>query len=532
MDHRMSGIGKGIITSSSKPVYPFYKPEYSFANSPNPINYSFQQPHSVSPFRSPSYAKIENKIEKLNKQIEFKQERYKDKKLAHSFISLLNEYDKRAQVPPAPVKPATPKYNEMPVLFASLQKQQEIMLRMIENMNKKNQPIEETKGFYQNPVQNPQIQFQGQTTTLVEEQYKRVKENPQEFKRVLAELNFDDDEAELYADAEKRYRYDANLSDEEKFKILQKMAAEKRQREHEMRVVGLRGKSLFRAIGYAVLFPIMAISSLLEKKGKKKFENINNMESSIKIFTEVAKEWTMKAIKIPLTSILNDPKLDLSLSNKDNNLRETEFIKAKILKTQVRVKGILDCLRENTTEELMRVPLRVFIDKLIDDGSYIPQDYLMPFERSRLETDEFGALWQQNDNKRKMLVATFFISRIIVRDFCLNSQENHIPVRPGSKTQQNLRTIGSILQHIVLMTFCKTGRQAQEGLIDENEILARRKGEKLRPRNDDGISDKLQAVSEYEIIYRSMEKFFLDMQYSLDSWTGHVVRMVYRAKYK
>lgn len=428
----MSGFGNRIIQSPSKPVYPFYKPS-SVQNTPN-VNQSFQYaPKTPSPF---VYTKIEDKIEKLTNQLDYRDMRNQDQKLAQSFISLVSNFEQHAQSPVI-AKPKTPQQPEMGALFSSLQRQQELILKMMENMQVKKEIKDRKQPKYKIP--NQQITMPGMqnpNSMLVEEQYQRVKANPFEFKRILAELNFDDDEAEKYADAERKFKYDPNLTDEEKAKILLKMAHDKRQREYDSRVVGLKGKSLFRAAGLAVLFPIMTCSSMLEKKGRLKAENIKNMEDAIKIYMEAAKGWVLKSIKAPLTSILNDQKLDLGLSSKDNTSKESEALKAKILKIQVRVKGILDGLIENTNEVNMPVPLRIFIDKLIDDGAYVPQSYFTPFERSRLDVDQFGALWRQNEDKRRLLVTMFFISRIVVKGYCLDPQGQGLPVKQNSKTQQ------------------------------------------------------------------------------------------------
>lgn len=79
----------------------------------------------------------------------------------------------------------------------------------------------------------------------------------------------------------------------------------------------LKGKSKFRAAAFAVLFPIFAYGESLERRGGTRNSNIKGMEDSIQIFTEVAKTWVLKAARSPITSIVNDPHLDLNVLSKE-----------------------------------------------------------------------------------------------------------------------------------------------------------------------------------------------------------------------
>jgi hypothetical protein len=104
------------------------------------------------------------------------------------------------------------------------------------------------------------------------------------------------------------------------------------------------------------------------------------------------------------------------------------------MKLQVRVKGMIQGLREMTSIQEMPGPLRTFIDQLISEGAFIPPSYLLGFESSRLDKDGFGSLRDQTPLKQEMLVSFFFITRILVKDILLSADGGGTYQNPTPKT--------------------------------------------------------------------------------------------------
>jgi hypothetical protein len=69
------------------------------------------------------------------------------------------------------------------------------------------------------------------------------------------------------------------------------------------------------------------------------------------------------------------------------------------------------------------------------DGSYLPPAYFLGYERSRLEQDLFSALKNQTEDKKEMMVCTFFITRVFVKEFALKMEENGVVPNAVSKQQ-------------------------------------------------------------------------------------------------
>jgi hypothetical protein len=177
---------------------------------------------------------------------------------------------------------------------------------------------------------------------------------------------------------------------------------------------------------------------MMERKSRSKLANIKTMEESIKVYIEVGKSWVIKAVRNPLISVLNDPSLDLNIASKDRMWSNSavEANKMKVMKLQVRIRGILEGFRDNTTEVEMPGPFRLFLGKLTSQGTFLPGSYLLPFEKSRLEFDSFGALKSQSDSKKKMMISFFLITRILIGMLLLKPEESGLPTRKNGKVTQ------------------------------------------------------------------------------------------------
>lgn len=438
----------------------------------------------------------------------------KDKQLLGQLHSLVDALQTRNKPPPPPPPP-----DRFAEILGYLAQQQETMTELVRGVVEERKVAREymqgqflAAREYQRPV-HP-----------IEEQYRRMQQNPSEFKQMLAELDFNDDETEQFIDPDKKIKFDPDLSPDQKAAIMQQVRANREaQRQREVRRL-IKGKRRFRVIGWVVMFPRFLQNSIIHRRTVMRESNIRQMQDSIKVYSEVAHSWIMKAVRMPLVSILNDPNLDLNiLGTKPDNAN------AKFLKVTVRIKGIIQGLMENTTATDMPTPLRMFIDRYIANGSHIPQKVLLAFEKSRLEWDQFGAIRNQTRDKQHMLVCTFLVTKNLV-SILMKPKENGMAIRT-TKTVQNLRIIASILQFLVLTLFARTGRSGQEAIVDETEIQQRRKGQPLGLRNDDGVSQDLYCLSEFEGMSRVLQPFFEDMRESLRTWCEELVLLCSRTTY-
>ena len=380
---------------------------------------SYPNSNSYSPVKNTAYiSKLNDKIEDLSFQLESKSKKRKELQVMNSVMSLLDTLASEKQKNERSATPA-PVNTEMTHLLQSFQKQQDMMLQLMQNI-----AVKEEKTYKRSKKSS-------QGDTMVDKEYQRIAKDPEEIRKMLAELNFDDDGAEDYADKERKLKFNANLSDDEKMRIIKKIDKSKADRIKD-NIQKTKGISRFRMVGIIVLFPIFLVSNLLEKRARVCKQSLKNMEESIGIYLDVAKSWVLKAMKTVLVSTINDNNLDLVLTNKESDVK-SQIINAKVIKLQVRINGIFEGLENLTNEKEMQLPFRKFIDMYISDNTYMPSHLLCGFERSRIEINEFGGLMKQNDDKKRMMLCFFFITKVLVKQICLKPVEAGIPIIKGSK---------------------------------------------------------------------------------------------------
>lgn len=201
------------------------------------------------------------------------------------------------------------------------------------------------------------------------------------------------------------------------------------------RLSKIKGRSRFRALVWAILFPVFAFNAINKRKGQLKRDYLQEMGSSIKYFTKVAAVWVLNHTKEPILSILQDPNLDFDITGRDHWYSKgvPSAINTKILKIQIRLKGFITGLIEGTTHKNLSQPLIFFLEKFINNGAFIPDQYLVPYERARLNFDKFGALTKQDEEKKGMILAFFFITRILISMYLLKPEENKLYFNKGGK---------------------------------------------------------------------------------------------------
>jgi len=95
------------------------------------------------------------------------------------------------------------------------------------------------------------------------------------------------------------------------------------------------------------------------------------MKDGIKLFKDVVRTYLIKTCRAPISSVLSDPKLDLSVVGKSPNQQN-------VLKLRVRIAGIIDALTKDI--DLIQTPILLFLDRLTATGAFIPDTFLVPFE--------------------------------------------------------------------------------------------------------------------------------------------------------
>jgi hypothetical protein len=102
----------------------------------------------------------------------------------------------------------------------------------------------------------------------------------------------------------------------------------------------------------------------------------------------------MKAIKHPLISLIRDSN-DLNLNFMQipgNSFNSPADLQNRLMKSKVRLKGILKGILEQSTPENVPMPMITFLVSLAKKGQYMPDGFLIPFEMERLRLNELGVV--------------------------------------------------------------------------------------------------------------------------------------------
>ena len=429
----MGNIGHKIIANSdysslTKPIYPFFKPSVSARQYDPPsqyFSYPYPPPHPmISP---PSYNNnymhqarrniyntiLKDKVQDLEDALMERQTMKKESTLAkvHSLAQLSTIHEDRD--------------SSSSEMLKIMSKQQDLLGDMVKTV----QSLQPRFNFPQHGLEYGYAHPAPQAARTPDS--KKPGFNREE---LLKDLDLEYENEEDYFTEAKKYKY-GELSQEERSKVYDQISVEKMKRERSEHKRFIRGKRRFRALVWTILFPVFVFAAMMKRKGTMKKAYIKDMKDSIEIFREVAGTWVLKSARDPIISILSDASLDFNVTAKDQwfSKGKPDALNTKKLKIHVRLRGIFQGLLNNTNKESFPRPLMLFIDRFVNNGAFIPQKYFVPYEKARLEFDEFEGLRNQTEEKKGMLIAFFFITRILVAMFLLNPEKNGLPVRKNSR---------------------------------------------------------------------------------------------------
>eukprot|EP00347_Sterkiella_histriomuscorum_P020632 403337058 len=184
------------------------------------------------------------------------------------------------------------------------------------------------------------------------------------------------------------------------------------------------------------LFAFFVMLSLWYRVQKNKLGKrqraLQDMESGAKIYTEVARNFMMKAVKNILLNLINEPNQDMNITDlprsKESTLSRSQ--QQKLLKLQVRVKGILQNISNVCNPTDFPQPLIKFFAHLTEMGAFIPKTLLTNFELSRVKIDQYGSLDEMSVDKQNMIIAFFLFTKILVTQILLQA-DLHAGTPPG-----------------------------------------------------------------------------------------------------
>lgn len=326
---------------------------------------------------------------------------------------------------------------------------------------------------------------------------------------------------------------------------------EKKQQFVRKKKVEIRiGQGTFReklqATCWAIAFPLLLTHEGYSRgKERKKLLQIHHDQRS-KEYLIAAQEFVMNELNAELDVIYKEKKaMDLGkkITDKEATQRVTQLIFPKI-------KTLIDKLISLTNAHSMPREIFAYLASISENQCIPPNGFYFEFELKRLSFNHLGALTEMDELKSKMILCISFFARILIFQFLLmpwqevkiaSSAKKGKPfssdIPKNENTKKNLKTIGSILMHLIedmFTTTIKSDLNSQKKIAPKDRIKTiprgglfyfadeadnQTKNEKL---GQDQIIVGLYTRAEISIFYKNYSVNVEQLRSALNSWTDHM----------
>lgn len=253
----------------------------------------------------------------------------------------------------------------------------------------------------------------------------------------------------------------------------------------------LKGKSLFRMAAFLVLYfyakPIVRVR-ITRVMGREMLRE--DLHKAILLALDTCGTWLCSAIRVPLTSILQDNTLHFTAIQQKDHIKSSH--QQAILQLKVRLNAIVKGITKIDVESIPP-HIKSFFEKLVTDGNFFRTDFLYPFEEKAIEFDKLGA--SNNVTKKlsdeeilkcthqkltagmdgseamkaledtlvvgdstyqftpaKILIRNFLLLRVLITNVVLSPWDHGVGPKPSLKQRKvvdNLRMVATILFEIL-----------------------------------------------------------------------------------
>ena len=187
---------------------------------------------------------------------------------------------------------------------------------------------------------------------------------------------------------------------------------------------------------------------------------------------------------------------------------------------RVRVKGLLLDLTQQTNVDVMPVPLIVFLHNITQSGNYVPNNFLTPYQLNRIDTDNYGALIDLDENQIKLIAGTYLFARILVMGILFKATDNAGQAgNINDVVVENFKVVSTIVYYIFM--------QVINSLLKDYKRVPDKKGA-------DVYSLKLLPYKEVEEFLKGggnqTQKIFLaDMKKLIENWLTRIHLLISNA---
>ena len=215
----------------------------------------------------------------------------------------------------------------------------------------------------------------------------------------------------------------------------------------------------FRAVVHAIIAANKIINSKFNKDKDALSYSLNIFINYYEQMDSSLNQWVFSCIRMPFLSIINVDNLDLNITNYNVATREGENA---YIRLETRLKGFLKNLKDAIQEDRIDTNIIAFLNILITDDSYIPKEFFVLFEYSRIATEN-NLLKNLDEYQKQMILAVYIFCKVICKNILIEgkfSQELNI----NARTKNNFKMCASVFYRGVIDYFkekCKILRNIE-----------------------------------------------------------------------
>uniref|UniRef100_A0A7S3ZD11 Uncharacterized protein n=1 Tax=Lotharella globosa TaxID=91324 RepID=A0A7S3ZD11_9EUKA len=213
-----------------------------------------------------------------------------------------------------------------------------------------------------------------------------------------------------------------------------------------------RGKISLRMLVYWIIFFNRLAKSSRRTRVLRKSEHLSDFDEYYSLFSLLASRWILPAVKIPLSSVLLEAGMDLTINT--TKLDANHSLKRRLLRLEIRITALCKGMVELIKGEIGEAPPRQvqnFVHRfLVSNGIYFPKDWLMQHEMDHLDMLDDGATWNMSLQRKRMMVLGFFFLRVAV-PIVLMPWKVGIGRAVQGLRARNLKTVATMLYRVAVM---------------------------------------------------------------------------------
>eukprot|EP01017_Pseudomicrothorax_dubius_P043394 TRINITY_DN7217_c0_g1_i3.p1 TRINITY_DN7217_c0_g1~~TRINITY_DN7217_c0_g1_i3.p1 ORF type:complete len:604 (-),score=119.35 TRINITY_DN7217_c0_g1_i3:60-1802(-) len=304
--------------------------------------------------------------------------------------------------------------------------------------------------------------------------------------------------------------------------------------EEELDEDRLRIRRRLRVAMWAVSYIVFLFGYVRRKVANRR--NIVSKELTVKI--EQASIDSIQLISSTVQKVLNtiytEKKSLCFIMNAEKGLLggkvalEYEEIEARLEVIKKHLKSLVETLGEKISQETVPGTLIEYFALLTQVKGIVPQNFYFDFELRRMEFTIYATNKNYKPERTKMIIAFQILIRTLIYKFLLRPWEVNPKVKKGENFRRNMKTLASVLYHIILdhmkmsapviqknqihlPNFAKIKPKAEplyaeETRVDRAETYTRKKND------DDNIIDGLYSKDQLEDLFENHRQWIAQMK--------------------